>query len=195
MIRLPKNTEMTTTLLQELLTEHSREVSERYKKLNDVYMSDHEILHLPKKEAWKPDNRIVVNFPKFMVDTTNGFFKESDVTIPVLYGVVIVFGLLFLVLSFISKEVQAVNVGRIVRDFKRITGVSNINNGFKHGTRAVLNELTERVQVGRENNGCREDTLLILSLTFAIQLLPPFSEEMKFRVIVHKNFNLLACLI
>ena len=30
-----------------------------------------------------------------LVDTTNGFFKESDVTIPVLYGVVIVFGLLF----------------------------------------------------------------------------------------------------
>ena len=38
-----------------------------------------------------------------LVDTTNGFFKESDVTIPVLYGVTVVFGLLFLVLSFISK--------------------------------------------------------------------------------------------
>ena len=42
-----------------------------------------------------------------LVDTTNGFFKESDVTIPVLYGVVVVFGLLFLVLSFISKEVPS----------------------------------------------------------------------------------------
>ncbi len=42
-----------------------------------------------------------------LVDTTNGFFKESDVTIPVLYGVAIVFGLLFMVLSFISKEVPS----------------------------------------------------------------------------------------
>ena len=42
-----------------------------------------------------------------LVDTTTGFFKESDVTIPVLYGVTVVFGLLFLVLSFISKEVPS----------------------------------------------------------------------------------------
>ena len=42
-----------------------------------------------------------------LVDTTNGFFKESDVTIPVLYGVAIVFGLLFMALSFISKEVPS----------------------------------------------------------------------------------------
>lgn len=42
-----------------------------------------------------------------LVDTTNGFFKESDVTVPVLYGVIVVFGLLFLVLSFVSKEVPS----------------------------------------------------------------------------------------
>ena len=42
-----------------------------------------------------------------LVDATNGFFRESDVTVPVLYGVVVVFGLLFMVLSFISKEVPS----------------------------------------------------------------------------------------
>lgn len=42
-----------------------------------------------------------------LVDASNGFFKESDVTVPVLYAVVVVFGLLFLVLSFISKEVPS----------------------------------------------------------------------------------------
>ena len=42
-----------------------------------------------------------------LVDPTNGFYKESDVTIPVLYGVVAVFGVLFLVLSFVSKEVPS----------------------------------------------------------------------------------------
>ena len=42
-----------------------------------------------------------------LVDASNGFFKESDVTVPVLYAVVVVFVLLFLVLSFISKEVPS----------------------------------------------------------------------------------------
>ena len=42
-----------------------------------------------------------------LVDTANGFYKESDVTIPVLYGIVAVFTVLFLVLSFLSKEVPS----------------------------------------------------------------------------------------
>lgn len=42
-----------------------------------------------------------------LVDASNGFYKESDVTIPVLYAVMAVFGLLFLVLSFVSKEVPS----------------------------------------------------------------------------------------
>lgn len=42
-----------------------------------------------------------------LVDASNGFYKESDVTVPVLYAVMVVFGLLFLVLSFISKEVPS----------------------------------------------------------------------------------------
>ena len=42
-----------------------------------------------------------------LVDASNGFYKESDVTVPVLYAVLVVFGLLFLVLSFISKEVPS----------------------------------------------------------------------------------------
>ena len=42
-----------------------------------------------------------------LVDASNGFFKESDVTVPVLYAVVAVFVLLFLALSFISKEVPS----------------------------------------------------------------------------------------
>ena len=42
-----------------------------------------------------------------LVDASNGFFKESDVTVPVLYAVVAVFCLLFMILSFISKEVPS----------------------------------------------------------------------------------------
>lgn len=81
MFRLPKDTEMTLSLLQEFLDKHQREVNGRYKKLKDAYESDHEILHEPAKPAYKPDNRIVVNFPKYIVDTMNGFFIGNPIKI------------------------------------------------------------------------------------------------------------------
>ena len=65
---------MTEELLQEFLDEHKKEVDSRYSKLKAAYESDHDILHANKKPDYKPDNRIVVNFPKYIVDTTNGFF-------------------------------------------------------------------------------------------------------------------------
>lgn len=77
--RLPKETEMTLPLLQEFLDEHRREVNDRFKKLQDTYESDHEILHMPAKPKYKPDNRIVVNFPKYIVDTFNGFFIGNPI--------------------------------------------------------------------------------------------------------------------
>ena len=68
MFRISKDTELTLTLLSQFLDEHRREVTDRYKKQLDAYISDHEILHLPAKPSYKPDNRIVVNFPKYIVD-------------------------------------------------------------------------------------------------------------------------------
>ena len=74
MFRLARDTEMTLTLLSEFLTKHTHEVKNRYEPLYDAYTSDHEILHDPAKPKYKPDNRVVVNFPKYIVDTMNGFF-------------------------------------------------------------------------------------------------------------------------
>lgn len=79
MFRLPKGTEITLELLQEFIDEHKKEVESRHKKLQAAYESDHEILHLPRKANYKPDNRIVVNFPKYIVDTFNGFFIGNPV--------------------------------------------------------------------------------------------------------------------
>lgn len=74
MFRLNKDTPMTEALLTEFLNEHAAEVENRYKKLLAAYESDHDILHNDPKPNNKPDNRIVVNFPKYIVDTMNGFF-------------------------------------------------------------------------------------------------------------------------
>ncbi len=42
-----------------------------------------------------------------LVDANNGYFKENDITITVLYGALFVFALLFMLLSFLSKEVPS----------------------------------------------------------------------------------------
>lgn len=81
MFRLARDTEMTLTLLSEFLTEHNHEVKNRYEPLYDAYTSDHEILHDPEKPKYKPDNRVVVNFPKYIVDTMNGFFIGNPIKI------------------------------------------------------------------------------------------------------------------
>lgn len=79
MFRLPKGTEITLELLQEFIDEHKKEVNSRHKKLQEAYESDHKILHAPAKPKYKPDNRIVVNFPKYIVDTMNGFFIGNPI--------------------------------------------------------------------------------------------------------------------
>ena len=79
MFRISKDTELTLPLLQEFLDEHTREVNNRFQKLLDAYMSDHDILHEVEKPKYKPDNRVVVNFPKYIVDTMNGFFIGNPV--------------------------------------------------------------------------------------------------------------------
>lgn len=79
MFILPRETEMTLPLLQEFLDKHRQEVNDRYKKLKAAYESDHDILHQAVKPAYKPDNRIVVNFPKYITDTMNGFFIGNPI--------------------------------------------------------------------------------------------------------------------
>lgn len=42
-----------------------------------------------------------------LVNTQNGYFENGDITVPVLYAVIFVFVLLFMMLSFLSKEVPS----------------------------------------------------------------------------------------
>ena len=72
--RIADGVEMTPELLWEYIKKNDAEVANHYKPLQDAYNTDYEIFHLPDKPAWKPDNRIAVNFAKYIVDTLNGFF-------------------------------------------------------------------------------------------------------------------------
>lgn len=72
---------MTIEILDKFIGKHKQEVTKRYKPLHDAYLSDHAILSKKAKESYKPDNRIVVNFPKYIVDTMNGFFIGNPIKI------------------------------------------------------------------------------------------------------------------
>ena len=74
MFRVAAGTEMTPELLAEYMTKHKTEINSRYQRLHDAYENKYEISGLAKKPDWKPDNRIPVNFAKYITDTMNGFF-------------------------------------------------------------------------------------------------------------------------
>lgn len=74
LITLPDDKEMNTTVLADLIAEHEKICTARYNALRDAYIGNYPILNQAKKEEYKPDNRIVVNFAKYIVDTMIGFF-------------------------------------------------------------------------------------------------------------------------
>lgn len=75
MFRYDRDTELTGEALKEFIALH--EVDKlRYQELLNQYLSRPPIVDRPaKEEDWKPDNRLVANYGKYIVDTFNGFFN------------------------------------------------------------------------------------------------------------------------
>lgn len=72
--RIKDGAELTAEKLQEYINKNDTLANKKYKKLQRAYNTDFDVFHMGKKPSWKPDNRIAVNFPKYIVDTMNGFF-------------------------------------------------------------------------------------------------------------------------
>lgn len=70
--------DLTDDLLIEFINRHKR-LNLRYEELERMYKSDHDILYQVEKADYKPDNRLVVNFAKYIVDTFNGYFMGIPV--------------------------------------------------------------------------------------------------------------------
>ena len=70
---MDSNQDFTIDMLEEYIKKHRIESIKLSKKMK-MYRGEHEILYLDAKEKFKPDNRLVVNFAKYIVDTLNGFF-------------------------------------------------------------------------------------------------------------------------
>ncbi|MBR9961934.1 phage portal protein [Anaerostipes sp. Marseille-Q3525] len=81
--RISPDEELTDAKLSKFIMRHAAESTFRYKQLQDAYETDFPIFHESKKPEWKPDNRIAVNFAKYIVDTMNGYFIGNPVKITV----------------------------------------------------------------------------------------------------------------
>ncbi|MEK3887462.1 phage portal protein [Bacillus sp. FSL K6-3431] len=70
--------DLTAEKLKEFIEEHKTRIP-RYDLLDNMYRGNHEILGMDQKEMGKPDNRLVVNFAKYIVDTLNGYFVGNPI--------------------------------------------------------------------------------------------------------------------
>lgn len=77
----PSDEELTTGDLLALVNNHRSRFESKYWKRYKYYTGKHPILHKRKKPPYKPDNRLVINFPRKAVQSFNGFFIGTPVKI------------------------------------------------------------------------------------------------------------------
>ena len=78
LMTFPKDEPITVEVVNKFMEKHELEV-ERYKYLKNMYLGIMDIDDEPKKDSWKPDNRLAVNFTKYIVDTFTGYFNGIPV--------------------------------------------------------------------------------------------------------------------
>lgn len=81
LFRMSSKADVTAEIVEKFLEKNLALTNSRYDKLGNAYKNDYEIFHLRKKAPHKPDNRIAVNFAKYITDTMNGFFMGIPVKI------------------------------------------------------------------------------------------------------------------
>ncbi|WP_422122921.1 phage portal protein [Planococcus sp. X10-3] len=74
----PEEEELDGELLKKFIDEHAA-LQTRYDMLSNMYKGQHDILAADDKDSGKPDNRLVVNFAKYIVDTLNGYFVGTPI--------------------------------------------------------------------------------------------------------------------
>ncbi len=73
-----KDEPITVEVLTKFMEKHKLEVA-RYEYLKNMYRGIMSIDDEPTKDPWKPDNRLTVNFTKYIVDTFTGYFNGIPV--------------------------------------------------------------------------------------------------------------------
>lgn len=80
MYTLDNKEDLTDEKLIKFINKHRQEMAKK-KELMDMYKGDYEIKYQVEKDKFKPDNRLIANFAKYVVDTFGGFFMGVPVKI------------------------------------------------------------------------------------------------------------------
>ncbi|AAM75785.1 phage portal protein [Lactococcus lactis] len=78
LMTFPKDEPITNEVVTKFMEKHRLEVA-RYEYLKNMYRGIMAIDAEPTKDLWKPDNRLTVNFTKYIVDTFTGYFNGIPV--------------------------------------------------------------------------------------------------------------------
>lgn len=78
LMTFPKDEPITVEVVNKFMEKHKLEVT-RYEYLKNMYLGIMDIDDEPTKDSWKPDNRLAVNFTKYIVDTFTGYFNGIPV--------------------------------------------------------------------------------------------------------------------
>ncbi|NEX54113.1 phage portal protein [Lactococcus lactis] len=78
LMTFPKDEPITNEVVTNFMEKHRLEVA-RYEYLKNMYLGIMTIDDEPAKDSWKPDNRLAVNFTKYIVDTFTGYFNGIPV--------------------------------------------------------------------------------------------------------------------
>lgn len=73
-----RDEDITPEVIAKFMRIHQLELP-RYQYLMNCYKGQMEIYDYAKKDNYKPDNRLVVNFPKYITDTFTGYFNGIPV--------------------------------------------------------------------------------------------------------------------
>lgn len=63
---------VTMAIAEEYIRKHEARL-QRYFYLENLYKGFHDVYNLPEKPSWKPDNRLAVNFPRYITETFMGY--------------------------------------------------------------------------------------------------------------------------
>ena len=81
MFRIADDEELTIDELSKFINKHRSFSRKKLEPLLNAYETKYKIFDEDSKPDWKPDNRIAVNFAKYIVDTFNGFFIGNPIKV------------------------------------------------------------------------------------------------------------------
>ena len=80
MLRLDKDTKLTSEFVLKLVREHNQEEGQRARHLKDYYKGKQDILKRAMKDSSKPNNKLVNPFANYITDMLVGYFMGNPVS-------------------------------------------------------------------------------------------------------------------